>query len=171
MKALKLIALGIILFVSSTIQAQISVNINIGSQPDWGPVGYSDVNFYYLPDVEAYYDIGAAQFIYINNGGWIRSRYLPGRYRNYDLYHGYKVVLNDYHGSTPYRNFNSHKVIYYKGYHGKPQKNIGRRYDNQNYNDNFDRDENNRYQRSREDDDRNEEHEHGNGHGHGHGKH
>ncbi|MFE3872419.1 hypothetical protein ACFX5F_14430 [Flavobacterium sp. ZS1P70] len=125
MKTLKLIALGIILFASSAIHAQVSVNVNIGTPPLWGPVGYSNVDYYYLPDVEAYYDIRATQFIYLNGGTWTRSRYLPGPYRNYNLYNGYKVVLNDYHGSRPYSNFKSHKVKYYKGYHGKPQKSIG----------------------------------------------
>ena len=138
MKTLKLIALGIILFASSTIHAQVSVNVNIGTPPAWGPVGYSNVDYYYLPDVEAYYDIRATQFIYFNGGRWTRSRYLPGPYRNYNLYNGYKVVLNGYHGSTPYSNFKNHKVKYYKGYHGKPQKSIGsnrnndhREYENQ----------------------------------------
>jgi hypothetical protein len=125
MKTLKLIALGIILFASSAIHAQVSVNVNLGSPPAWGPVGYSNVDYYYLPDVEAYYDIRATQFIYLNGGTWTRSRYLPGPYRNYNLYNGYKVVLNDYHGSRPYSNFKSHKVKYYKGYKGKPQKSIG----------------------------------------------
>jgi hypothetical protein len=125
MKTLKLIALGIILFASSTIHAQVSVNVNLGTAPAWGPSGYSNVDYYYLPDVEAYYDIRATQFIYLNGGTWTRSRYLPGQYRNYNLYNGYKVVLNDYHGSRPYSNFKSHKVKYYKGYHGKPQKSIG----------------------------------------------
>lgn len=125
MKTLKLIAAGIILLVTSSIHAQVSVNVNIGTPPAWGPSGYSNVDYYYLPDVEAYYDIRATQFIYFNGGRWIRSRYLPGQYRNYDLYNGYKVVLNDYHGSRPYSNFKSHKVKYYKGYHGKPQKAIG----------------------------------------------
>lgn len=125
MKTLKLIALGIILFASSAIHAQVSVNVNLGTPPAWGPVGYSNVDYYYLPDVEAYYDIRATQFIYLNRGTWTRSRYLPGQYRNYNLYNGYKVILNDYHGSKPYGNFKSHKVKYYKGYHGKPQKSIG----------------------------------------------
>jgi hypothetical protein len=125
MKTLKLIAVGIILLVSSAIQAQVSVNVNIGTPPAWGPVGYSNVDYYYLPDVEAYYDIRATQFIYFGGGKWIRSRYLPGPYRNYNLYNGYKVVLNDYHGSRPYSNFKNHKVKYYKGYKGKPQKSIG----------------------------------------------
>ncbi|MDD5150816.1 MAG: hypothetical protein PHC28_10135, partial [Flavobacterium sp.] len=114
MKTLKLIALGVFLFVSSLTQAQVSVRVNIGTPPVWGPTGYSNVEFYYLPDIEAYYDIRASQFIYINNGKWFRSRNLPGRYRNYDLYNGYKVVLNDYHGTSPYTYFKNHKIKYYK---------------------------------------------------------
>ena len=126
MKTLKLIIAGIILFASSNMmQAQVSVNVNIGSPPAWGPSGYSAVDFYYLPDIQAYYDIRATQFIYFGGGKWIRSRNLPNQYRNYNLYNGYKVVLNDYHGSRPYSNFNNHKVKYYKGYKGKPQKSIG----------------------------------------------
>ena len=126
MKTLKLIIAGMILLVSNnTMQAQVSVNVNIGSPPAWGPVGYSSVDYYYLPDIEAYYDIRASQFIYFGRGKWIRSRNLPYHYRNYNLYNGYKVVLNDYHGSRPYNHFKSHKVKYYKGYKEKPQKTIG----------------------------------------------
>ena len=105
-------------------QAQFSVNVTIGSPPPWGPAGYSNVNYYYLPDIEAYYDIRNSQFFYMSYGKWYRSKYLPRQYRNYDLYNGYKVVLNDYHGLRPYIYFNNHKVKYYKGSKGKPQKNI-----------------------------------------------
>ncbi|SDH09096.1 hypothetical protein SAMN04488062_10495 [Flavobacterium omnivorum] len=126
MKTLKLIVFAIVFLVgTNAIQAQVSVNVNIGSPPAWGPVGYSAVDYYYLPDVEAYYDIRNTQFIYFGRGQWIRSRNLPTQYRNYNLYNGYKVVLNDYHGSRPYSNFKNHKVKYYKGYKGKPQKSIG----------------------------------------------
>lgn len=126
MKTLKLTLLGIFFLVTtSSIQAQVSVNVNIGSPPAWGPAGYSAVNYYYLPDVQAYYDIRDSQFIYFGGGKWVRSRYLPTRYRNYDLYNGYKVVLNDYHGRTPYVHFKDHKNKYFKGYKGKPQKTIG----------------------------------------------
>jgi len=125
MKTLKLIATGIILLLSGSMQSQVAVNVNIGTPPLWGPVGYPQVEYYYLPDVYAYYDVRATQFIYLNDGRWIRSRYLPGPYRHYDLYGGYKVVLNDYHGSSPYTHFKTHKAKYYKGYKGKPQKTIG----------------------------------------------
>lgn len=130
MKTLKLFALGLVLFISSAVEAQVSVNVNIGTPPSWGPVGYSHVDYYYLPDIQVYYDIPGAQFIYFGNGRWYRSRYLPSRYRNYDLYSGYKVVLSDYHGDRPYTYFKQHKVKYYKGYKGKPQKTIGNRSSN-----------------------------------------
>lgn len=127
MKKFKLLALGIVLFIAGSVSAQVSVNVNIGSPPAWGPSGYAETEYYYLPDVQAYYDIRASQFIYFGNGNWVRSRYLPRQYRNYDLYSGYKVVLNDYHGRTPYKYYKGHKAKYYKGYKGKPQKSIGRR--------------------------------------------
>ena len=117
------------LFASSTIQAQVSVNVNIGNPPAWGPAGYNAVNYYYLPDIEAYYDVPASQFIYLNGNTWTRSRNLPGHYKNYNLYNGYKVVLTDYHGSKPYSYFSKHKVKYYKGYKGKSQKSIGKKSD------------------------------------------
>ena len=173
MRTLKLIALGIILFASSTIHAQISVSLNIGTAPNWGPVGYAEAEYYYLPDVEAYYDVRATQFIYFGGGRWIRSRYLPNQYRNYDLYGGYKVVLNDYHGSRPYTNFRNHKVKYYRGYHGREQRNIGYHDDRRDY----DNERENNYRRDydNDDDDRKEYKKHdnrnnGNGHGKGHGR-
>ena len=128
MKTLKMITLGLMmLFASNSMNAQISVNVNLGLQPSWGPVGYSSVDYYYIPDVQSYYDVRATQFIYLNNGAWIRSSHLPNQYRSYDLNRGYKVVLNDYHGSRPYDNYKSHKVKYYKGYKGKPQQSLGNR--------------------------------------------
>jgi len=123
MKTLKLVILGMALFMAGTVQAQVTVNI--GTPPMWGPVGYSNVQYYYLPDVEAYYDVPSSQFIYLNDGVWIRRSYLPVRYRSYDLYSGYKVVMTDYHGNTPYYNHKFYKQKYVKGYHGPAQKNIG----------------------------------------------
>ena len=123
MKTIKLIALALFLFASTTNHAQVSISVNFGTPPQWGPVGYSEVSYYYLPDVQSYYDIRAQQFIFLSNGVWIRSHNLPNRYRNYNLYNGYKVVLNDYHGTRPYGHYKEHKVKYYKGYHKGHQEN------------------------------------------------
>ena len=127
MKALKLIVFSIALFLGSALYGQLAVNVNRGSPPLWGPVGYSGVRYYYLPDVEAYYDVQTSMFIYDNRGTWIYRTYLPGRYRSYDLYSGYKVVMTDYRGNTPYVHFKEYKMKYAKGYRGQPQKNIGER--------------------------------------------
>jgi len=130
MKTLKLIALVLFVFAFSLTQAQVSVSVTIGKPPLWGPIGYSNVEYYYLPDIEVYYDIRTSQFIYFFDGKWIRSRDLPRRYRNYDLYSGYKVVLRDYHGTRPYIYFKNHRTKYYKGYKGTPQRTIGKKDNN-----------------------------------------
>lgn len=125
MKSLKIVVLGMALFMAGTVQAQVALSVNIGSPPMWGPVGYSNAQYYYLPDVESYYDVPSSMFIYQNDGVWIRRSYLPVRYRNYNLYNGYKVVMVDYHGSTPYYNHKFYKQKYAKGYRGPAQKTIG----------------------------------------------
>jgi hypothetical protein len=127
MKNLKLILIGTLLVLSGTAKAQVSVNVNIGSPPQWGPVGYTEVRYYYLPAVQAYYDVDAAMFIYYSRGKWVHRTYLPGRYRNYDLYNGYKVVMTDYRGNTPYTHFHDHKKKYYRGYRDGNQRTIGDR--------------------------------------------
>lgn len=98
--------------------AQVNVNINIGSQPTWGPVGYDYVEYYYLPDIEVYYYVPRRQFVYLSNGKWIFVTSLPSRYRSYNLYSGYKVVINQ---PRPYLYFSTHKVKYakYKGNNGR----------------------------------------------------
>ena len=127
MRLLKLLSIGMFFFFVNTTKAQVSVNINIGSPPAWGPAGYTEVRYYYLPDLEVYYDIESTVFIYYSDGVWIRRAYLPSRYNNYDLYGGYKVVISDYRGNTPYVHFKHHKVKYAKGYKGPSQKTIGQK--------------------------------------------
>ncbi|MCD6010328.1 MAG: hypothetical protein K0Q79_190 [Flavipsychrobacter sp.] len=89
--------------------AQVSFQLNIGSQPLWGPAGYDYARYYYIPAIDAYYDISAQQYVYYNNGGWGRYSYLPPRYRNFDLYGAYKVVINN---PNPWTNHNSYRNRY-----------------------------------------------------------
>lgn len=122
MRSLKLVLVGVLLFFANNIGAQISVNVTIGTPPQWAPVGYSEVQYYYIPDVEAYYDVKSSNFIYFEGGKWIHRKHLSKHYRNYNLYNGYKVVLSDYRGNTPYIHFKNHKIKYKKGYKGTYQK-------------------------------------------------
>ncbi len=75
-------------------KAQVSLQINIGSQPNWGPRGYDHVDYYYLPEVESYYYVPTRQFVYLERNRWVHRKSLPSRYRNYDLYGGRKIVIN-----------------------------------------------------------------------------
>ena len=99
------------LFVTISSQSQVSVNVNIGP-PVWAPAAPVEVHYYYLPDIEVYYDVPARRYIYLHNGRWHRSAALPARYRGYDLYHGRTVYLTDYRGNRPYAYFKQHKVKY-----------------------------------------------------------
>ncbi|HEX3008354.1 MAG TPA: hypothetical protein VHO90_12155, partial [Bacteroidales bacterium] len=64
------------------------------SAPDWAPYYEPGVRYYYIPDIETYYDVSTRNFIYFDRGQWITSGYLPSPYQGYDLYNGYAVVLD-----------------------------------------------------------------------------
>ena len=107
-------------FLANTLNAQtsISINFNLESQPVWGPTGYDYVEYYYLPDIDIYYDVSQSRYYFYDSSkqGWRYSSNLPSRYRNYDLYNSYKVVVNE---KKPWRNHNSYKSKYsaYKNRH------------------------------------------------------
>ena len=94
--------------------AQVSLTINTGSQPAWGPVGYDHVEYYYLPDADAYYYVPQQQYIYQESNQWVFARSLPPRLQWYNPYRGYKVVLNE---PRPYLRHDVYKIKYkkYKG--------------------------------------------------------
>lgn len=118
MKKIMIVAMLGIALLHTNVSAQVSLNLNIGSQPLWGPTGYNHVDYYYLPDVDSYYSVPKKQFIYLNNGNWVFNNSLPARYSNYNLYNGYKVVVS---GDRPYLNYKKDKVKYvkYKNWGGK----------------------------------------------------
>jgi len=108
-----LIAALCLLGISNTINAQVNV-INLESQPIWGPTGYDYVENYYLPDIDAYYNVPQHRYYYYNNGRWRNSSYMPFGLINHDYYNSYKVVVNE---KEPWRNHKIYKDKYhtYKG--------------------------------------------------------
>lgn len=121
MKKLIFIALFILAassFKQAGAQVRVNVNVNIGSQPNWGPAGYDYAEYYYLPDIEVYYYIPTRQFIYLSGSNWVFTYSLPSRYRSYNLYTGYKVVVNE---PGAYQYYSAHKVKYarYRGNHSQ----------------------------------------------------
>jgi len=103
------------LSVFNKVDAQhINISINIGNQPAWGPVGYNYARYYYLPDIDCYYNIDLSLFYFRDRGHWVSARYLPYAYHNYNLYHLYKVIINDH---NPWHYHHKHVKAYakYKG--------------------------------------------------------
>ncbi len=104
--------------LSSTLNAQLSISLgfNIDRQPAWGPTGYDHVEFYYIPDIDVYYNVPQQRYYYQQRGRWISGSRLPYRYRDFDLYHSYKVVVNE---REPYRNDRMYREKYssFKGRH------------------------------------------------------
>ncbi len=118
--------------IVNTSKAQVSVNINIGVQPEWGPSGYDYAEYYYMPDIESYYYVPKRQFVYFSGNRWVFSSSLPAVYSGYDLYSGYKVVVNK---PRAYNYFNDHRVRYakYKNYNNH-QVIIKNKHNNGNHN-------------------------------------
>jgi hypothetical protein len=85
--------------------------------PQWAPVydNPRQVQYYYLPDLEVYYDVWNHEFVYLDGGNWIFEPSLPPMYGNYDLYDGHVVIL-DYNVHQPWMHhelYVSHYPRYY----------------------------------------------------------
>lgn len=119
-KALLFIPLLLCCFAVKTATAQVRVKVNIRIQPVWGPVGYDHVEYYYMPDIDVFYNVPNRQYIYQDHGRWRFANSLPRRYHGFDIYNSYKVVIND--DQRPYRNADAYRKKYgqYKGRHDQP---------------------------------------------------
>lgn len=110
-------ALSVVCF--SSVQAQVRVNVNLGVQPTWGPASYDYAEYYFLPELGIYYSVPDRVFIYPHGNGWKFAKRLPGRYRNFDLYSTYKVVVNE---PRPYMR-HGYYVEHYRDYRNMHQEN------------------------------------------------
>jgi len=102
--ALCLLLAGGLAAQPASAQIKVNLKVNIGSQPVWGPTGYDHAEYYYLPEYDVYYDIPRRRYIYWEGGRQVFAPSLPPRYHA-DLYHTYKVVLNE---REPYRHHDQH---------------------------------------------------------------
>lgn len=112
-----LAALVCIAFSSSQAQEQIKVTDTL---PGWGVAGNDKATYYYIPATETYYDVRKGEYVYQQDGKWIRNSTLPVAYKDFDLYSGYKVVLTD--DAEPFADYENMRVKYSKTYKGESQK-------------------------------------------------
>lgn len=151
-------------FTETKAQVRFNLNINLG-RPAWGLPGNYAGDYYYLPEIDCYYDIPRRQFIYFDGGGWAFAAELPYAFRGYDLYHGYKVLVNE---PRPYLRCNYYRERYrpyYNTYRAPVMVAPGNRYG-------YDNDRYERYNRGRDRDhfDRGRGHDRDDDDDHDHGR-
>ncbi|WP_426489980.1 hypothetical protein [Hymenobacter sp. 102] len=100
------LALGLLLH-SSKAQAQVQVNINT---PYWGPAVPPNVQYYYLPELDGYYDIYNQSYLFFDPGygAWISSPVLPRMYAGYDPRFFHPVAIQ-YVGRQPWGYLRDHR--------------------------------------------------------------
>ena len=94
------------LAVAPAAHAQPQVNINVGT-PAWGPPVPQGTQFYYIPEIDGYYDLYAQQYIVYRNGQWIPVGVIDG----YDP-RGFHPVVLDYRGREPWVYVGAHRDRY-----------------------------------------------------------
>lgn len=167
MKKILLTAVVLISCLAFRAEAQIhiSLGLNIGSQPDWGPVGYDHAEYYYMPDIDTYYDVPNHQYVYLESGRWVRAAVLPSRYR-FDPYNSYKVVINE---PSPWLRATTYRAKY-RGYRGRRDQVLIRDSREDKYRNHWNGHDNGNHNGWYKDKGHgNEGHDRGRGHGHGHG--
>ena len=110
------IALSGLIFNTANAQIRIGLGIHINtpavrivaSTPVYTDYTLAD-DYYYLPDVDAYYSVPERCYYYNNGDNWVTAAYLPGEYRNYDWRNArhYKV-----RASRPYLNADVYRTRY-----------------------------------------------------------
>jgi hypothetical protein len=111
----------IVLVSINTSKAQVSFSVHIGTPPVWAPPAYAHtVRYYYIPEMDCYYDASRSGYYYNNGGSWVFSAYAPAAYRGYDVGRFHHIVVN-YNGNRPYDYFRGQRYAYVQRYHrGEP---------------------------------------------------
>jgi hypothetical protein len=104
----KLIMMSVILassfiYKAADAQVRVNLNVNLGTQPKWAQSNYEQVNYYYLPDLDMYYNVPNRTYTYLQGRRWVTVNAVP----QHDFNRGYKVVVNDknpWNNQVKYRN-------------------------------------------------------------------
>lgn len=91
-----------------TAQVRFNVGINLGI-PGWIPGGYAQSDYYYMPEIDAYYNVPQRQFVYFDGYNWVFGASLPSWYAAYDIYSGHRVPV---YGSRPYLHADMYRERY-----------------------------------------------------------
>ncbi|RPD46180.1 hypothetical protein DNI29_14330 [Hymenobacter sediminis] len=101
------LALGLLLH-SSRAQAQVQIQVNA---PYWGPAVGPNVQYYYIPEIDGYYDLYSQMYVFFDPvyGAWVSSPVLPRAYASYDPRFFHPVVVQ-YIGRQPWGYLRDHRA-------------------------------------------------------------
>ena len=99
-------ALGTGLAFVAPAQAQVGVNVQIGP-PAWGPAVPQNTQYYYIPEIDGYYDIYNGVYLVFDGVQWVTLPYLDG----YDPYYFHPVPVS-YIGPRPWLYIGSYRSRY-----------------------------------------------------------
>lgn len=87
-------------------QAQVSINAQFG-HPTWGPAAPAGAQYYYVPEIDGYYNLAARNYVVQRNGRWTTMSTVPG----YNTANFHPVVV-DYRGREPWQQYRDHHARY-----------------------------------------------------------
>ena len=98
---------------------------NYSDPPSWAQNfdGENPANYYYLPDIECYYDLRNREFVYMEDGNWRFSAMLPSIYASFNLNNCFVVKLNN-SVIEPWMHF-QYYVSHYPRYYYKSINRVG----------------------------------------------
>lgn len=111
---------GLAFAAPTAAQAQVGVSVNIGL-PAWGPAVPQGTEYYYIPEIDGYYDIYNGDYLVFQDGVWVTLPYIDG----YDPAYFHPVPVS-YVGPQPwlyigaYRNrYPQYVSVYRRGGYGR----------------------------------------------------
>jgi hypothetical protein len=81
--------------IFSIVSVSLHAQRNVNNQPDWGPSGYNYARYYYIPEINIYYEVTSGLYVYLSGNIWVKRHSLPSKYKKFNLYETYKAVIND----------------------------------------------------------------------------
>ena len=88
--------------------AQVGPNAQFG-HPAWGPAAPAGAQYYYVPEIDGYYDLAARHYIVQRNGRWVPVAAVPGYSPS-----SFHPVVVDYRGRQPWAQYRDHHARYYR---------------------------------------------------------
>ena len=102
-------------------RAQVRVGVQLGA-PGWGPQVGPNMQYYYLPELNAYYDLYNRAYLFFDGYNWVSSYALPPAYAGLDPYQFHPVPL-PYVGPQPWLYVQQYPqyVAPYRRYYRQPR--------------------------------------------------